>query len=197
MTVARSAPDAAVLVDEAYFEFCGESVIAKREKFPNLFVTRTFSKAYGLAGLRIGVLIGDAEQMRSIRRMSSPYNVNAIALACLPEAIADQGYIQQYVSGALAGRARLERSLQDCGIHFWPSVANFVLARVGSTAEDSAAFVESMRRRGILVRDRSSDYGCEGCVRITLGPREHTDRLLEALTQTIAELGIAQGASRA
>jgi histidinol-phosphate aminotransferase len=196
MTVARSAPDAAVLVDEAYFEFCGQTMIAERKDLPNLFVTRTFSKAYGMAGLRVGMLVGDQEQMRAIRRVSSPYNVNAIALACLPEAIADQNYIQQYVSEVLAGRARLERSLQDCGIQFWPSAANFVLARVGSTAEDSAAIVEQMRSRGVLVRDRSNDYGCEGCVRITLGPREHTDRLLEALTRTIAELGISQGASR-
>jgi histidinol-phosphate aminotransferase len=197
MTVASCAPNVAVLVDEAYFEFCGHTLMTKRNELRNLFVTRTFSKAYGLAGLRIGMLIGDAEQMRVIRRVSSPYNVNAIALACLPEAITDQGYIQQYVNGVLAGRARLERSLQECGIKFWPSEANFLLARVGSTAEDSAAFVEHMRRRGILVRDRSSDYGCEGCVRITLGTREHTDRLLEALAETIAEPGISQGVSRA
>ena len=196
MTIARSAPDAAVLVDEAYFEFCGQTTIAKRDE-KNLFVARTFSKAYGMAGLRVGMLIGEEAQMRAIRRVSSPYNVNALALACLPEAIADQGYIQQYVGEVLAGRARLERSLQECGVQFWPSAANFVLARVGSTAEDSAAFVEHMRRRGILVRDRSSDHGCVGCVRITLGPREHTDRLLEALTSTIAELGIPEGASQA
>src|SRR5439155_19163224 len=110
---ARSAADAAVLVDEAYFEFCGQTVIAERAELPNLFVTRTFSKAYGLAGLRIGMLIGATEQMRAIRRVSSPYNVNAIALACLPEAIADQKYIQQYVSEVVNGRERLERSLQD------------------------------------------------------------------------------------
>ena len=196
ITIARTAPHSAVLVDEAYFEFSGQTVIARRRELPNLFVTRTFSKAYGLAGLRIGMLIGDAEQMHAVRRVSSPYNVNAIGLACLKEAITDQDYIQQYVSEVLAGRARLERSLQECGIPFWPSAANFVLMRVGSIAEDAAAFVECMRRRGILVRDRSSDHGCAGCVRITLGPREHTDRLLEALTSTIAELGIRQGASQ-
>jgi histidinol-phosphate aminotransferase len=196
MTVARSAPDAAVLVDEAYFEFCGQTVITARSALPNLFVTRTFSKAYGLAGLRIGMLIGDAEQLSAIRRVGSPYNVNAIALACLPEVIADKGYIQKYVSEVLAGRARLERWLQECGIQFWPSAANFVLARVGSTAKDSAAFVEHMRRRGVLVRDRSSDHGCEGCVRVTLGPREHMDYLLEKLSSAIAELGIPQGASQ-
>jgi histidinol-phosphate aminotransferase len=190
--IARSAPDAAVLVDEAYFEFYGQSMLAARDDLPNLFVARTFSKAYGLAGLRIGVLVGNAEQMRAVRRVSSPYNVNAVALACLPEALGDQTYIQQYVSEVRESRARLERALEALGIQFWHSQANFVLARVGA----AAAFVEQMRRRGILVRDRTSDHGCEGCVRITLGPRAHADRLLAALQETCEELGIAQGASR-
>ncbi len=196
MKIARAAPEAAVLVDEAYFEFCGQTMRGKRRELPNLFVARTFSKAYGLAGLRIGALMGDAGQMRALRRVSSPYNVNAVALACLPEAIADQGYIQQYVSAVLASRARLERVLEAGGIEFWPSQANFVLARAGLTAADAAAFVEQMRRRGILVRDRSSDHGCEGCVRITLGPREHADRLLRALQESLHELGRSQGASQ-
>ena len=190
--VARSAPDAAVLVDEAYFEFYGQSMLALRAQLSNLFVARTFSKAYGLAGLRIGMLVGDAEQMRAVRRVCSPYNVNAAALACLPEALADQVYIQQYVAEVRESRARLEHALAALGIQFWPSHANFVLARVGG----AAAFLEQMRRRGILVRDRTSDYGCEGCVRITLGPRAHADRLLAALQETCEELGIAPGASR-
>jgi len=190
--IACSAPDAALLVDEAYFEFYGQSMLAARNEFPNLFVARTFSKAYGMAGLRVGMLVGEAEQMRAVRRVSSPYNVNAVALACLPEALADQAYIQQYVSEVLESRARLERALEASGIQFWPSQANFVLTRVGA----ASSFVESMRRRGILVRDRSGDHGCEGCVRITLGPRAHTDRLLNALQETSEELGIAQGAPR-
>src|SRR5271166_426058 len=190
--IARSAPDAAVLVDEAYFEFYGQSMLAEREQFPNLFVARTFSKAYGLAGLRIGVLIGDANQMRAVRHVSSPYNVNAVALACLPEALGDQAYIEQYVNEVRESRVRLEQVLAANRIQFWPSEANFVLARVGA----ASSFVEQMRRRGILVRDRSSDHGCEGCVRITLGPRVHADRLLAALQETLYELGIAQGAPR-
>lgn len=190
--IARAAPDAAVLVDEAYFEFYGQSMLAERDGISNLFVARTFSKAYGLAGLRIGVLVGDADHMRAVRRVSSPYNVNAVALACLPYALGDRAYIQQYVSEVRESRARLERALEASGIHFWSSHANFVLARVGA----AASFVDGMRRRGILVRDRSGDHGCVGCVRITLGPRVHADRLLTALQETVEELGVAQGASR-
>jgi histidinol-phosphate aminotransferase len=191
--VAQAAPSAAVLVDEAYFEFYGQTLHDCREETPNLFVTRTFSKAYGLAGLRVGVLIGNADQMRVVTRMSSPYNVNAVALACLPEALGDQEYIQQYVGEVLQSRKRLEQALESVGMRFWPSQANFVLMRVGTNAQSSTAFVEGMKRRGILVRDRSRDHGCEGCVRVTLGPASQIDPLLSALNETVEELGIAQG----
>jgi histidinol-phosphate aminotransferase len=185
-----------LLVDEAYFEFYRKTILERRREAPNLFVTRTFSKAYGMAGLRLGVLIGDEEQMRVVRRISSPYNVNALALACLPEALADQSYISEYVAEVLEGRIRLERALKEREIQFWPSQANFVLLRVGQSRTDAALFAEQMRKRGILVRDRSADEGCEGCVRVTLGRREHVGRLLQALDVVIPEIAIGQGASR-
>ncbi len=196
LELVHAAPEAAVLVDEAYFEFYGQTMLECRNESPNLFVARTFSKAYGMAGLRVGVLIGDAEQMPAVRRVCSPYNVNAVALACVPEAIQDQSYLAEYVEGVLVARARLQNMLAASGIECWNSEANFVLLRVGSSKADSAKLVEQMRRRGILVRDRSSDQGCEGCVRITVGPREHADRLLTALQATIEECGVALGVSR-
>jgi histidinol-phosphate aminotransferase len=189
--IARTASFAAVLIDEAYFEFCGQTMLEFVREVPNLFVARTFSKAYGMAGLRIGVLVGDSDQIRSVRRVSSPYNVNGIALACLPDALADQEYLRQYVSEVCAGRQRLQDVLQSNAIPFWQSHANFVLARLGSPD-----FTLAMRRRGVLVRDRSADHGCEGCVRMTLGPRTHTDRLLTTLQETLLELGTAQGVAR-
>lgn len=197
LQIARSAPNAGVLIDEAYFEFYGQTLLDQCRELPNLFVTRTFSKGYGLAGLRVGVLAGNSDQVHLLRRVCSPYNVNAAALACLPEALADQSYIQQYVREVLEGRTRLESLLASSGIQFWPSQANFVLARVGSTQQDSAAFAEQMRTRGILVRDRSNDPGCAGCVRITLGSLEQTDRLLTALQEVLQRLPLAQGGLRA
>src|SRR5277367_5325396 len=140
LQIARSAPEAAVLVDEAYFEFYGQTMLKQRNELPNLFVARTFSKAYGLAGLRAGVLVGDPGQMQSVRLACSPYNVNAVALACLPPALADRAFIQEYVSEVLESRTRLENALEANGVQFWPSQANFVLMRVGATAADSAAF---------------------------------------------------------
>jgi histidinol-phosphate aminotransferase len=195
--LARSAPNAALLVDEAYFEFYGQTLLPRCAELTNLFVARTFSKAYGMAGLRVGTLVGNSAQMQTVRHVSSPYNVNAVALACLPAAIGDQSFIQWYVSEILESRTRLELALEAAGIQFWPSQANFVLARVGADRVASAAFVEHMRQRGVLVRDRSSDSSCEGCVRITLGPREQTDRLLTLLQATFKQLGLAHGVSHA
>lgn len=196
LQVARSAPKAAMLIDEAYFEFYGQTMLRAWQRSANIFVARTFSKAYGLAGLRLGVLAGHAEQLRAVRLVGSPYNVNAIALACLPEALADQAYISRYVEAVRETRTRLENALEANGIQFWPSHANFVLARVGPSKTAAARFVEEMRRRGILVRDRSNDYGFEGCVRITCGPRAHGDRLLAALADVCKQRGVVEGASR-
>lgn len=192
LALASSAPRAAILIDEAYFEFCGKSVLGDRPDYPNIFVARTFSKAYGMAGLRVGALIGDADQMFAVRRVCSPYNVNGVALACLPVALEDREFVQNYVSEILESRARLQHALQEAGVLYWPSEANFVLMRVGSTGDEARHFTERMGALGILVRDRSADYGCEGCVRITLGPREHTDKLLDALHATMEELSIVQ-----
>lgn len=194
--IAQAAPWVAVLVDEAYFEFYGKTTLDERHNLQNVFVARTFSKVYGMAGLRVGVLVGEAEQMEALRHAASPYNVNAVALACLPAAIGDQAYVDNYVGEVRRSRARLETALRASGVEFWPSEANFVLMRAGTSKADAAAFTERMRQRGILVRDRSADQGCEGCVRITLGPHQHCDRLLAALQETLESLGITQGVAR-
>jgi len=193
MKIVKAAPDAAVLIDEAYFEFSGESIVPRWREVPNLFVSRTFSKAYGMAGLRIGVLMGNREQMQWIRRASSPYNLNSVALACLPAALSDEDYIHNYVQQTLNGRRQLESELESWGVCFWPSRANFVLTYLG---EKCKPFIGKMRERGILVRDRSSDYGCKDCVRITVGIREHNERLLTALREVFVEIGLAQKVAR-
>lgn len=194
--LASAAGSAAVLIDEAYFEFCGQTALNLLKEWSNVFVTRTFSKAYGMAGLRLGAMIGNREHMAAVRLACSPYNVNAVALACLPTAIEDREYIERYVDEVLESRNRLEMFLCGQGVQFWPSQANFVLLRAGATAGDARTFAERMREQGILVRDRSSDYACEGCVRITLGTRQQTDRLLNALQQTLPAASVQQEAAR-
>ena len=188
LAIAERARDAAVLVDEAYFDFYGRTLIGEVRKRANLFVARTFSKAYGMAGLRIGVLAGPAEQMDFVRRIASPYNVNGVALACLPAALADQEYVQAYVEAVRRGRARLTDELRALGIACWPSQANFVLARFGDAR---LAFIAAMRERGILVRDRHNDPGCAGCVRITVGTDSQTDELITALRDYARQRGRA------
>jgi histidinol-phosphate aminotransferase len=185
LAIAKAVPNAAMLVDEAYYEFHGKTVLSDVVRLDNLFVARTFSKAFGLAGLRIGILAGPSGQMRMVRRVSSPYSVNAVALVALPVALENSDYVGNYVEQVVAGRNRLERELTQASITWWPSEANFVLFRVGERHKD---FVTAMRQRGILVRDRSADPGCDGCVRITLGTPAQTDRLLALLGEVLKEL---------
>ena len=185
LEIARRAPHALVLVDEAYFHFYGETVADLIGTIPNLIVARTFSKAYGLAGLRLGLLAGPAELMRWVRRVLSPYSVNSLALACLPPALEDTVYLDWYVGEVIAARSEFEGVLDTAGVRRWPSQANFVLVEIGAR---HAEFTRRMRKAGVLVRDRSSDPGCDGRVRITIGTREQMRQATAVLNETLAVL---------
>lgn len=186
LELAASAPHAALLVDEAYYHFHGDSVLNETVTVTNLFVARTFSKAYGLAGLRIGLLAGHPDAMRFVRKVSSPYNVNSIALACLPEALADEAYVGWYAKQVHHSRILAEQTLTRLCVPYWESHANFILMKIGERHKE---FVNTMRTMGVLVRDRSQDPGCEGCVRMTLGTLEHTRCGLAALENALTEVG--------
>ncbi len=188
--LARCAPHAILLVDEAYFHFYGESVMDLLGTVSNLVVARTFSKAYGLAGLRLGLLAGPVELMRWVRRVLSPYSVNALALACLPPALEDTTYLDWYVGEVLAARTDFEGALDAAGVRRWPSCANFILVDIGA---QHAEFVQLMRAAGVLVRDRSSDPGCDGRVRITIGTREQMKHAVVALESAVAALKTGWG----
>jgi histidinol-phosphate aminotransferase len=180
-----AAPHAAILIDEAYFHFFGETVLDLVGRAPNVIVARTFSKAYGLAGLRLGVLAAPEDQMQWLRRAISPYSVNSVALACLAAALDDDEYLRWYVSEVLASRVLFGSALQRLGILFWPSQANFILVDIGPKHRE---FVATMRTKGVLVRDRSADPGCDGCVRITLGTQDQTQQAISALEESLAEI---------
>jgi len=185
LEIASRAPRAVVLVDEAYFHFYGQTVMDLVGMVPNLMVARTFSKAYGLAGLRLGLLAGPVELMRWVRRVLSPYSVNSLALACLPPALEDSPYLDWYVAEVLAARAEFEIALDAAGVRRWPSRANFILVEIGPR---HAEFVHRMSARGVLVRDRSSDPGCDGRVRITVGTREQMRQAIVVLNETLSTL---------
>jgi histidinol-phosphate aminotransferase len=111
--------------------------------------------------------------------------VNLLALACLPPALEDTGYLDWYVAEVLAARAEFEAALDQAGVRRWHSHANFVLVEIG---KQHAEFARLMRAAGVLVRDRSSDPGCDGRVRITIGTREQMRQAALALNETLATL---------
>jgi histidinol-phosphate aminotransferase len=185
LALAKAAPQAVLMVDEAYFHFHGETTMADISNVPNLVVARTFSKAYGLANLRVGMIAGNARLLAFIRKVVSPYNVNGVALAVLPEALADDEYLNWYIAQVNQGRARMQEALHSLGVHTWPSAANFVLMDIGALHKE---FVAAMQQHGVLTRDRSSDPGCDGYVRITIGIEEHVTSGIAALRATLAEM---------
>jgi histidinol-phosphate aminotransferase len=182
--IAQSAPHVSVLVDEAYADFAGVSLVGDAEvgALPNIFIGRTFAKAYGLAGLRAGVVIGDAAALEPLRRIVPPFSINACAAAALAAGLADEDYYQWYLAQVRASKTLLYAALGKAGIRFWPSEANFVLAYFGDRAP---AVVEGLAARGVHVRDKSRDAACPGCVRITTGVVEHTQACVSALEEVL------------
>ena len=124
--------------------------------------------------------------MRWIRRVLSPYSVNSLALACLPAALEDEEYVESYVKEVRLARKALEGALDVLGVERWPSRANFVLTRIGSKHKE---FVAAMHARGVLVRDRSADPGCDGCVRVTVGSRGQMKAAIAAFDESLDEIG--------
>ena len=186
LAIAAAAPQAVLMVDEAYYHFDGATVMSDLATVSNLIVARTFSKAYGLANLRIGMLAGSAELLKYVRKVSSPYNVNGVALDCLPTALADEEYVAWYSEQVRVGRERMMNGLSELGVPFFPSHANFVLMNIGAKHKELA---QAMRANGVLLRDRSTDPGCDGFVRITIGLEEHVTRGLAALKTSLDEIG--------
>lgn len=170
------APGACVLVDEAYFEFHGATMLPFLSKHPNLFMSRTFSKAYGLAALRVGCLFSQSANIASVRKCQSPYSVNMIAALAATEAVRDDGYVATYVQSALEGRRLTEEGLDRLGYRFLPSRGNFVLFDSGAKA---GLILANCGRGGIRIRDRGQEL--PGALRVTAGTREQAARFISVL----------------
>jgi histidinol-phosphate aminotransferase len=177
-TLLEAAPGTLILVDEAYFDFSGETVLPWIRKYPNLAVTRTFSKAFGLAALRIGCLFAHAKLAETLHRAQNPFAVNSLALMCACVAIQHEAYVRGYVREICANRAEFCRWLDSREIPYVPSSANFVLTRVGDRAPE---ITHRLRGEGILVRDWSYDPHLRGYLRFTIGSSDQTRRLIEEL----------------
>ncbi len=174
--ILERATAAAVLIDEAYFEFSGVTALGLLDACPNLFVSRTFSKAYGMAAMRLGCLFSRAANVAYLHKAQSPYSVNMLAAMAAAEAVQDPAYIENYVAEALAARQMLYDGFERLRIPCFRSQANFVLFRAGPRAREIR---DRLREAGILVRDRS--YELDGCVRVTAGTREQVRRFFQEL----------------
>ena len=178
LQVAAEAPHAAVLIDEAYFEFSGVTVLDHFRESPNLFVSRTFSKVYGMAAMRCGCLFSRAENVGWLRKAQSPYSVNMPAAIAARAAIQDREYVANYVSEVLRARDIACEGLRRLEVKYFPSQANFILFDAGERAIEIR---DGLRERGVLVRDRS--YEIPGCVRVTIGTIAQIERFLEELEE--------------
>ena len=180
--ISEAASQAIVLIDEAYIEFGGESFLPALPRHPNVLVGRTFSKAYGLAGMRVGIVIGQPPALDPVRAVTLPFNINAVALTAVQAALEDVMFLPRYAAQVAESRERLYAACRRLGLQYWESAANYVLVRVGETAP----FIEALSARKIHVRDRSKDPVTPGCIRITAGILEHTDAANEALHSVVA-----------
>jgi histidinol-phosphate aminotransferase len=182
-TIAGAVPaEAIVFVDEAYTEFSGATFIPELRSFPNVVVGRTFSKAFGLAGLRIGCLVGADDQLDPIRLAIPAYSVNIAAVVAVRAALEDLAYVDEYVRQVAESKALLYAACDRLGLAYWRSGANFVLVSVG---DRTAELVQGAAERGIYLRDRSTEPGCVGCVRIGTGVIEHTRRCIAAMDEVL------------
>ncbi len=182
--IADAAPGAVVLIDEAYIEFGGETFLPELANHPNVLVGRTFSKAYGLAGMRVGVLIGRREALDPVREVTLPFNINAVAIAATMAALEDREFLPRYAREVADSRLRLYAACDRLGLGYWRSAANFVLVHVG---DDVGRFVAALAAGGVHVRDRSKDPATAGCIRITAGITAHTDAAIAALEAAVAQ----------
>lgn len=171
-----------VVIDEAYIDFSEkQSWIKKLTEFPNLVITQTLSKAYGLAGIRLGIGIAAAEVIAVLNKIKPPYNINQLTQTRALESLEKNNVHAEEVAKILQQRFLLQENLKEIGFieKIYPSDANFILVKT----DDAPKRYKQLLERGIVVRDRSSQQLCENCLRLTVGTRNENQKLLEALEE--------------
>ncbi len=169
-----------VVVDEAYIDFAeGESLIQYLPKYPNLIVTQTLSKAYGLAGIRLGLCFASEAIIAVLNKIKPPYNVNELTQLKALERVKDTGSVQQEIKEILEERKTLIKALENISFvkHIYPTDANFVLAKV----DDATARYNQLLEKGIVIRNRTTQPLCENTLRFTVGTKEENLALIEVL----------------
>jgi histidinol-phosphate aminotransferase len=176
-TILKDAACTAVVLDEAYAEFSGVTVLPWINKYPQLFVTRTFSKTAGLAGLRLGAVMACADSLTILRRAMPPFPVNVAALTAAEAAVSDRLTMRRYVRNIVNVRGWFEKELSKLDVRTYPSAGNFLLANFGASGPE---LFKKLERQGILLRERSKDMG-PGFVRITIGTKSEMERLMKQI----------------
>jgi histidinol-phosphate aminotransferase len=169
-----------VVLDEAYVDFCGsEGLLPVQGEHQNLIILRTLSKAWGLAGIRLGMALADPEVIQFMNRVKYPYNVNYLTQTKALEMLESSGNRDNWVKEILAERTKLENRIRDIRyvLKVFPSDANFLLARV----EDPDGLYTFLYEKGVIVRNRSHLTHCTGCIRITVGTPHENNRLIELM----------------
>jgi histidinol-phosphate aminotransferase len=182
-TVAGAVPKGAIVfVDEAYAEFAGTSFIPELSAHPNVIVGRTFSKAFGLAGLRIGCLVGAPETLNPIREAVPVYSVNIAAVVAIIAALLDLDHLNRYLQQVAESKTLLYAACNRLGLTYVKSSSNFVLVGAGDRTD---ALVKGAFDRGIYIRNRSTEPGCAGRMRIATGIVEHTRRCIAVMEEVL------------
>jgi len=178
-----------VVVDEAYIEYAPDKNFANAsnwiDEFPNLVVTRTFSKAYGLAGLRVGYALSSTEVANVLNRVRQPFNVNSVALVAATAALDDTEHLQRTFELNSKGMQQVVNGLKELDVRVYPSACNFVLV---DCKRPAAEVNEALLRQGVIVRPVNG-YGLPTHVRITIGTEQENARMLNALKRVFAPLG--------
>lgn len=175
--ILQAATHTAVVIDEAYVEFSEVTVVPWIRKYPHLFVARTFSKAAGLAALRLGAVMACAESVSILKRGMPPFPVNLAALVAAEAVTREKKNIQRYVRENRRVRCWFAERLKTLGVKTYPSAGNFLLANFGPPGPH---LFQELERKGILLRERSKDLG-PGFVRMTIGTQNEMERLVRAI----------------
>jgi len=182
--ILKKARNAIVIVDEAYYQFYGKSSKNLIRKFENLIITQTFSKAYGLAGLRLGYILSNNEIIRNLKKAISPYSVNSIAMIAANAALDDTDFVEQYVKEVKNNKDFVSKELSSLGFKVYASEANFLLVNFGERCDE---IYTKLKKKDILVRNRTKYALLENCIRIGIGSKEQCNRLIKEIKEIIKE----------
>ena len=181
LDIVKAAPEAAILVDECYFEYTRQTVCDVVQQYPNLLVTRTFSKTWGLPSVRLGYIISSKDNINALLNVRGPYDVNQLAVVAINAALTNPEYTQEYVKEVLeVSKPMLEEFLDTRNIEYWPSVANYVWVFF-----DSPSLIEqTLKKANILVRPKTDHQSRLG-LRISLGNKQQTEHLINTLASVV------------